>query len=585
MTHLSYKSICTIAFLWLASFAFAGPEAEYKLLSKSWTLHADGSQEYHYTKELTLYTHTAMNGLYGESFILYNPEYQELKIHSSYTRQKDGNIVKTPENAFVEVLPQAAADAPAFNQLKEMVVVHTGLELGATIYLDYSIRSKPGYLPEIDLCETLEESSPVKDYQITLSVPEGKPLHYAITNLKTKEKTTVKDGMKQVSWKLTKRPASSKAPYVSVQAGYIPQLTASSFPSVKEAMEKLRLQYGRTRDLRIPALSKQLTQAAKNDTEKLQALLSYVVDEVDHIPLSLKETGFRIRPELALLTSAYGTPAEKAGLLAGLLKASGFDAKIAAVFATTAPVNSLGLSAANEWVVFVAADGKEYTLSPMSKSMANAAWYLSYETVVDLATGEKISMNRPSHAIAYSADLTVSGEKAEANINATIGNGFLPYVGTANRLVQGGKEIKLTQGKENGNLSYQLTQPLKGENGYTFLSLPTTSAGIINSHYDYLNTKRTDHLLLPCAADEQYHYTITIQDGWEISSGGTQNITLDNKAGQLTIRFVQSGNKIEIDRRLSLKKQLVTPAEYDDFRRLMTTWSDPNYTRLLLKSI
>lgn len=48
-------------------------------------------------KELTLFTHAAMNGLYGESFIVYNPAYQELKIHESYTRQKDGKIVKTPE--------------------------------------------------------------------------------------------------------------------------------------------------------------------------------------------------------------------------------------------------------------------------------------------------------------------------------------------------------------------------------------------------------------------------------------------------------------------------------------------------------
>lgn len=28
-----------------------------------------------------------------------------------------------------------------------MVVVHTGLELGATIYLDYSVVTRPGYLP------------------------------------------------------------------------------------------------------------------------------------------------------------------------------------------------------------------------------------------------------------------------------------------------------------------------------------------------------------------------------------------------------------------------------------------------------
>lgn len=114
-------------------------EAEFVKLSKYYTLHEDGSQEFRCAKELTLFTHTAMNSTYGETFIVYNPDFQKLKIHTCYTKQKDGTIIQAPENAFVEVLPRFAADAPAFNQLKEMVVVHTGLDIGSTIYLDYSI--------------------------------------------------------------------------------------------------------------------------------------------------------------------------------------------------------------------------------------------------------------------------------------------------------------------------------------------------------------------------------------------------------------------------------------------------------------
>lgn len=113
--------------LTISASAFAASEAEYQKLAKSWTLHADGSQEFRCNMELTLFTHTAMNSTYGESFIVYNPEYQTLTINTSYTKQKDGNIVKTPANAFVEVLPAKAADAPAYNGLKEMVVVRTGL--------------------------------------------------------------------------------------------------------------------------------------------------------------------------------------------------------------------------------------------------------------------------------------------------------------------------------------------------------------------------------------------------------------------------------------------------------------------------
>ena len=150
MKTLSFY-IGIFVFLLCASSVRAASEAEFRVLSKHYTLHADGSQELRVKKELTLYTHAAMNGLYGETFITYDPQYQELKIHESYTRQKDGTIVKTPDNAFVEVLPSSAKDAPAYNRLKEMVVVHTGLELGATIVLDYSNDSRAVYFPALDV--------------------------------------------------------------------------------------------------------------------------------------------------------------------------------------------------------------------------------------------------------------------------------------------------------------------------------------------------------------------------------------------------------------------------------------------------
>ena len=127
MIQNKHKLAFLLCLLLMATTAFGASEAEYKKLTKTWTLNADGSQEFRYNMELTLFTHTAMNGTYGESFIVYNPQYQELKINSSYTRQKDGTIIKTPDNAFVEVLPRNAADAPAYNHLKEMVVVHTCL--------------------------------------------------------------------------------------------------------------------------------------------------------------------------------------------------------------------------------------------------------------------------------------------------------------------------------------------------------------------------------------------------------------------------------------------------------------------------
>ena len=68
-----------ILLLFSGSLSAIPSEAEFRKLAETWTLHQDGSQEYRYYKELTLFTHTAMNSTYGQTFITYNPDFQELR--------------------------------------------------------------------------------------------------------------------------------------------------------------------------------------------------------------------------------------------------------------------------------------------------------------------------------------------------------------------------------------------------------------------------------------------------------------------------------------------------------------------------
>ena len=103
--------------------------------------------DYNYSHQLKLITYLSSDKQFGESFIVFNPTYQQLSIHKAQTTMVNGRKVKSPENAFNEVLPQFAPNAPAFNQLREMVVTHTGIEPGATIDFAYTIHSKRDFMP------------------------------------------------------------------------------------------------------------------------------------------------------------------------------------------------------------------------------------------------------------------------------------------------------------------------------------------------------------------------------------------------------------------------------------------------------
>jgi len=175
-------------------------DALFKSIKKVYELNPDGSMNYHYQHELKYITHFSFNRLYGESFIIYNPNFQELTFNKVETTMADGKVVKAPENAFNMVLPRFAAGAPAFNHLREMVVTHTGLELGCTVDFDYEIHSESGYLPFLNKNIILQEQVPVENLEIVVKVPEGTELNYKLVNIDGQVKTTQKDGYTQYTW-------------------------------------------------------------------------------------------------------------------------------------------------------------------------------------------------------------------------------------------------------------------------------------------------------------------------------------------------------------------------------------------------
>lgn len=560
MIQNKHKFAFLLCMLLMTTTVYGASEAEYKKLAKTWTLNADGSQEFRYDMELTLFTHTAMNGTYGESFIVYNPQYQELKINSSYTKQKDGTIIKTPDNAFVEVLPRNAADAPAYNHLKEMVVVHTGLELGATIYLDYTVTSKPGYLPEVDIFEELLQSSPVKEYTLTIVIPEAKELAYTLTNNPAKASVKRSGGTCTTSWTLRNLPASSRAPFVYVKNGDVPFLAATTYASEGEALATLLKQFNPSGDPQLTTLAESLTEGKKKDEDKLEAILEYTTNHIANNGLTLDQTGYRLRPADAVISTAYGTEAEKANLLAGLLDGAGFKAEPMATYQAYAD-KGLALKAVDQLFVSCMVNGELYLFSTSSTHRPQTVNF-DRTPLFSLQTGKPVAIAVPQDYLIKS-DIAVRFKdgKVTTSTKESVGKELMPYFTT-------------------GNSENEQTAPLKVENGYATISLPDAEYGFSHLPYGYLNSQRKENLLIPRPVNEVYTYTIECPENMELRTPETDK-TIRNAAGSLTISVKKNGRTATVTRSLELNKQLYTPAEYKDLRQLLTEWSDVNGKTLL----
>lgn len=560
MIQNKHKFAFLLCMLLMTTTVFGASEAEYKKLAKTWTLNADGSQKFRYKMELTLFTHTAMNGTYGESFIVYNPQYQELKINSSYTKQKDGTIIKTPDNAFVEVLPRNAADAPAYNHLKEMVIVHTGLELGATIYLDYTVTSKPGYLPEVDIFEELLQSSPVKEYTLTIVTPEVKELAYTLTNNPAKASVKRSGGTCTTSWTLRNLPASSRAPFVYVKNGDVPFLAATTYASEGEALATLLKQFNPSGDPQLTTLAESLTEGEKKDEDKLEAILEYTTNHIANNGLTLDQTGYRLRPADAVMSTAYGTEVEKANLLAGLLDGAGFKAEPMATYQAYAD-KGLALKAVDQLFVSCMVNGELYLFSTSSTHRPQTVNF-DRTPLFSLQTGKPVAIAVPQdYQIKSDIAVRFKDGKVTTSTKESVGKELMPYFTT-------------------GNSENEQTAPLKVENGYATISLPDAEYGFSHLPYGYLNSQRKENLLIPRPVNEVYTYTIECPENMELRTPETDK-TIRNAAGSLTISVKKNGRTATVTRSLELNKQLYTPAEYKELRQLLTEWSDVNGKTLL----
>lgn len=521
----------------------AESEAEFRKLSKTYTLRADGSQELRVQKELTLFTHAAMNGLYGETFIVYDPEFQELTIHESYTRQKDGTVIKTPSNALVEVLPSSAANAPAYNHLKEMVVVHTGLELGATIYLDYSIVSKAGYLPELDVCCPVKELSPVKEFIFRLNVPAGKSVRYELLNASAKPVIAQGNGMKSFIWTLkdvAPRPyayPSGRGNLGLVQAvasGMMPVFVASTWPGYTEAVKYLQKQFAVGNTSVVEGKVAELTQGLEGNPQAMRnAIANYMAGlyQLGHCNVSLQDAGYRLRPASEVITSAYGTQAELVNLDVTLQRAAGLEAEVAVCALRPSVDGNRGLAT----VMSLVCQSKKMP-EKVALTGTEEACLQPFMTITDLQ-GKKLMLES--------------------------------YLGA--------KEARTTDTLE---VKSDKLQELADGWGIIPLSDPTP----VRSLYAYAgNTSISEKILLPRTVDCALETIVRLPEGMKWSGHADKEIS--NACGKVVFSYKAVKGGVKVTRSIRIDRQLQTPANYKELYVLLSEWRDTNNHTLVVKKV
>jgi len=306
-------------------FALPAHDARYLKVEISYQMNADGSWDMTYKHQVRLDTYYAFNRALGETFIVYNPDFQKLEVLKSETTMAGGRKVASPENAFNEVLPFAAHGFADFSHLREMVVTHVGLERGAVVELAYRIHTKTGFLPDFSGREELAMAFPVDLYSLSITVPAGRELHYRVAGLPVEAKISSDEAKTRYAFALANLKPAAHEPLAAEQSGpaiifstslgWEQALASDTAPlpaALAEKIEKLKGQYPARPDL-------------------LAELQKLAAAEVQGCRLGSDTTGWLPRPVSRVFQSNYGTRLEKALLLRAMLNQAGIKAEVLAV--------------------------------------------------------------------------------------------------------------------------------------------------------------------------------------------------------------------------------------------------------------
>jgi len=601
------KNCLIILSLFFAHFLFSQNEnadAIFEKFIKEFTLEADGSTSYREYKQLKLITQFSFNRLYGETFIIYNPEFQNLKINDAYTVMADGSKVITPPNAFNEVLPRDAAFSATANHMKEMVVTHTATEMGATIFLDYTLTSAKGYLPGFMGNVLIQESSPIAELEVIVRIPSDQELNHRMIGLRTGPEIKIEANQKVYAWKFNGVQASPKEPLQGKHQLSAPRLLFTTAIGVAETINWLTNQQAFELQINdeMKAWTDNLRSKQTEEIETLMTIQKAVVENIVFERYNPEWLAYRARTPEEIWKSNGGNKLEKTLLLATLLKYANFNATPAIVGPKSLfDEKAINLTIFDDFVLIVNTKsfGTIY-MSAVEISNQSLEYSLAQNIFIPLSKGisrapvEPVKMDNKINikgTISFNEELKPSGTMEVELTGAN--NPFLLLQNDkgkfksliSNKMIKDDDAISIKNSnvaKSELLVKVESTESISDNNGYYSWQLPVITGGFEKWRIAYLDKTRQSNLFLPYPIVEKYSYTITLPLDYTVINKRF-NERLKNNVGTVSVEIKPKGNQIEINRELKLNTQMIYQIDYNEFRDMINFWLDKNLSTVVFK--
>ena len=522
-------------------------DAVYKLISKSYTLNKDGSTEFRKRTELQIFTRMTFDH-FGETFITYNPDFQELIINEAYTIRKDGSRVETPANAFNPMLPDGCTKCERLNGIRTMVVSHTALEYDALIVLDYTIHSKNFFFQELLEKVDLQEEVPVEKYVVSVTTPDYKPANFLLNGkLSYTETENTDKGMKTTVMTFTNLPEYPTDEYIF--PGDYKAVTFYTMDETWGLIGKIAQQNSMQKfdNQKITDFFRSRFTEGMSDMDKVLYVRDYIHDNIQTNHLDAKVLNYMFASPQQVWESNCALPIEKNILLAGVLKSLGYDAQLA--------FQDNSLASDLKTVVRIVLKGNTYYIS--AEEIEDTSLDVFFAPAMLIFQDGKTE-NVKSEPVQFTETAEITFEKDQLE-NPTITENNDAWRQLARVLQPQDVNVAKVSVSQFGNKYYEMI--IDGGNYGT----KVRSVNIHNDRKYDVNTGKSF---------ESYAYTITLPAGMRwLTKSSEKEIKVEGAKMYSKVEIY--GNKMNIFRVLTLPAEGISAKSVKKFKAMMGEWEAP----------
>lgn len=581
---------------------YSNADAVYKNVKHEFILNEDGSSVYNYSHELKLLTGYAFSRAYGESFITYNPQWQELKILRSETTMRNGQKVSSPANAFNEVLPRAAYNATPYLHLREMVVTHTGLENDAVIDFAYSLNTKSGYLPGLNGKVVIADRSPIENLEIKVILPEGKNLTWLMTGSKVEPIKTNQSGKDIYTWtfrNIDLIPVEPGQPAISDISPVIYFGTENKLKLKEHIFSDTKL-YFLSDDAKV--IVNNITSNALSDEEKIKVIRDYIINNIGDAHIDFFHQGFKPLNAMQTFERNVGSGIDKSVLMAAMIKEAIPNRIILPMLVSrdksSNPMKILSRFDAcilydnhNSVIIDPGHNGESYPPVPV-----NPVAYLAAPNITQSGILPTIAKSPGIH-VRIKAELDTSMNiSGRGSVTLDPFEGYSIYDESVNKYIENlfresackieftPSDIPVSGNRIVRNINLSSESPVVEKDGMFDIVLASISKNGSASQLHLGNSDRATPFELPLIKIEKWEIEFNMPENFKVMNN-IENLDLEKAGTKLSSTINIDSNKVQIIKSIDLPTENISAKDYKDFSELIAEWKSKRMNMLLIKKI